>query len=208
MCYWETKYKKGAIWKFEPSDSAILVAKLFHSISVKNILIPGIGYGRNAKPFVDKGISVIGIEISKPAIKLARDNSFTFPIHHGSVLDMPFDNDKYDGIFCYSLLHLFNKQERFQFLSSCYNQLNKNGYMFFVIVSTKDKSFGTGKKINKNRYKIENGLKVFFYDNNSIYKEFKHFGLIEYEEFDEPIKHMPNEQPFKCFIVKCRKYGK
>jgi 2-polyprenyl-3-methyl-5-hydroxy-6-metoxy-1,4-benzoquinol methylase len=208
MGYWETLYKGGTIWKFEPSDSAILVAKLFHTISVKNILIPGIGYGRNAKPFVDKGINVIGIEISKPAIKLARDNSFTFPIHHGSVLDMPFNNDKYDGIFCYSLLHLFNKQERFKLIKSCYNQLTIGGYMFFVIVSTKDKSFETGKKISTKRFKIENGLKVFFYDTTSIEKEFKHFGLIEYKELTEPIKHMPNEQPLKCFIVKCRKYGK
>ena len=34
---------------------------------VKDILIPGVGYGRNAKVFIDNGINVTGIEISKTA---------------------------------------------------------------------------------------------------------------------------------------------
>jgi SAM-dependent methyltransferase len=205
MCYWETLYKGGTIWKFEPSDSAILVAKLFHTNSVKNILIPGIGYGRNAKPFVDKGIDVTGIEISKPAIKLARDNGFTFPIHHGSVLDMPFDNVKYDGIFCYSLLHLFNKQERFQFLSSCYNQLNKNGHMIFVIVSTNAEIYGIGTQLSKNRFEVEKGLNVYFYNSLAIENEFGGFGLTNYYEFEEPIKYEKGLEPLKCYYVRCVK---
>lgn len=39
---------------------------------VKNILIPGIGYGRNAQVFRENGMSVTGIEISQTAIDLAK----------------------------------------------------------------------------------------------------------------------------------------
>ena len=58
-------------------------------------------------------------------------------IHHGSVVSMPFDNEQYNGIFCYSLIHLLNKTERRAFLKSCFNQLKKavsirrNGRLFF-----------------------------------------------------------------------------
>jgi len=146
MNYWETKFENGAIWKFEPADSAILAANYFLEHGIKKILIPGIGYGRNVKPFLEKGIEVTGIEIAKSAIKVAREIGFKFPIFQGSVLDMPYETTKYEGIYCYSLLHLFNKNERFQFLSASYNQLSKNGIMFFVVVSTKAEMFGLGKQ--------------------------------------------------------------
>ena len=64
--FWESKFKnEGAMWKFEPSDSAMLAMELFKSNKFKSILIPGIGYGRNAKLFCENGFNVTGIEISK-----------------------------------------------------------------------------------------------------------------------------------------------
>ena len=72
-------------------------------------MIPGIGYGRNAKVFIDNGINVTGIEISKTAINLARKQRIDINIYHGSVTELPFDNKLYDGIFCYALIHLLNK---------------------------------------------------------------------------------------------------
>jgi len=95
--------------------------EIFKSEGIKNILIPGIGYGRNAKVFFDAGMDITGIEISKSAIVLAGQNGLNFMIHHGSVTAMPFDDKLYDGIFCYALLHLLNKYERRKFLLDCRN---------------------------------------------------------------------------------------
>ncbi len=59
--------------------------------NVKDILVPGIGYGRNAKVFIENSINVTGIEISKTAIDLARENGLEdVSIYHGSVNEMPF----------------------------------------------------------------------------------------------------------------------
>lgn len=49
------------------------------------------------------------------------------------------------------------------------------------------------------------GLNVFFYDETSITQEFQEFGLLSFEEIDEPIKHMENEPPLKLYLVKCKK---
>jgi hypothetical protein len=40
--YWESRFKEeGAMWKFEPSDSAIIALEMFRSDGIDNILIPG-----------------------------------------------------------------------------------------------------------------------------------------------------------------------
>lgn len=56
---------------FEPSQSTVLTSDFFVENNVKNVLIPGIGYGRNAQIFIENGMTVTGIEISQTAIDLA-----------------------------------------------------------------------------------------------------------------------------------------
>lgn len=72
------------------------------------------GYGRNAQPFIEKSIEVTGIEISETAIDLAhrRLPGYIHQIYHGSVTEMPFDQQLYDGIFCYSLILLLDQPSR------------------------------------------------------------------------------------------------
>ncbi|WP_372933431.1 class I SAM-dependent methyltransferase [Mariniphaga sediminis] len=205
--FWESSFTEMQTeWGFKPSDSAILAKDLFLGNKIKNVLIPGIGYGRNAKIFIENGINVTGIEISKTAIDLARNkNGLDIKIHNGSVTEMPFDKNLYDGIFCYALIHLLNMQERKKFIRDCYNKLKPNGYMIFTVVSKKASMFGNGKQLSRDRYEILKGLNVFFYDFESVKKEFNNYGLIESSEINEPIKHMENEPPLKCILVKCKK---
>lgn len=105
--YWESKFRNGgALWSFEPSDSAIIALEIFNKNGFRNILIPGIGYGRNATPFIESGFRVTGIEISESAIEIAKSDKTDCTIYHGSVTAMPFDDMVYDAVFCYALLHL------------------------------------------------------------------------------------------------------
>jgi SAM-dependent methyltransferase len=204
--YWESKFKdEGAMWKFEPSNSATFALNLFKSNHIENILIPGCGYGRNAKLFIDNGIKVTGIEISKTAIDLARKNGIDFRIHNGSVTSMPFDNDLYDGIYCYALIHLLNKIERKAFLKSCYNQLKPGGLMVFVVTSKQLNLYGSGKFLSKDRFEISKGLKVYFYDDQSITNEFGEHGLVQCSDIDEPIKFIAGYDPMKLKLVICKK---
>ncbi len=204
--YWESRYKnEGAMWKSEPADSALFALELFKSLGANNILIPGIGYGRNAKLFLDSGFKVTGIEISESAINLAKAGGLKCNIYHGSVTSMPYNNVQYDAIYCYALIHLLNKTERRIFLKQCYNQLKKGGLMIFLVASKQMSLFGCGKYLSKDRYKITKGLKVFFYDSESVIKEFSDLGLIEFKNTEEPIKFMKGEEPLKMICVICKK---
>lgn len=196
--FWEKTYVENhEMWGFEPSNSAVLTKDFFIRHSVKNILIPGIGYGRNAQIFIDNGIDVTGIEISKTAIEMAlKHYGADMKIYHGSVTDMPFDNNFYDGIFCYALIHLFEKNEREKLIRDCYHQLSKGGYMVFTTITKEASIYATGEFISKDRYEVFDGIKMFFYDRASIHEEFGQSGLFEITEVEEVY-------PF--FLIKCRK---
>lgn len=196
---WESMFMENkTMWGFEPAESAVLAKDFFLENKIKDILIPGIGYGRNAKVFLENEINVTGIEISKTAIDLARENGLNIKIFHGSVTHMPFDNKQYDGIFCYALLHLLNDLEREKFISDCYKQLKTGGYMIFITVSKKASMFGKGKQLGKDYFEISEGMKMFFYDQDSIKQDFSKYGLLELSEIME-------SNMLKFIIVKCQK---
>src|SRR5690606_15465126 len=172
--FWEEAFRnKKDMWGFEPAKSTLLVNDFFIAQNVKNILIPGIGYGRNAQIFRDNGMTVTGIEISKTAIDLAK-KSFgnDLLIHQGSVTEMPFDNNLYDGIYCYALIHFLDKEEREKLIKDCYNQLTERGFMIFATISKEAQLYGQGISIGKNRFELAGGLKMFFYDEQTIREEF------------------------------------
>lgn len=199
--FWESSFiEKQEMWGFEPAKSAVLTKDFFVQHSVQHMLIPGIGYGRNAQIFRDNGIAVTGIEISQTAIEMARKHyGAQMTIYHGSVTDMPFDQDQYDGIFCYALIHLLDSDERAKLIRDCYNQLADDGYMIFTVISKEAHTYGKGKWISKDRYEIFDGVKMFFYDRESIAAEFDQSGLFEITEVNE-------NYPF--FLIKCKKMEK
>lgn len=196
--FWEDNFvEKQEMWGLEPAKSAVLTKDFFVESSVKNILIPGIGYGRNAQVFKENGMTVTGIEISKTAIQLAlKHYGSDLKIYHGSVTDMPFDNSLYDRIFCYALIHLLDSDERKKLIRDSYNQLSEGGFMVFVAITKEAQTYGKGKFISKDRYEIFEGVKMFFYDEESVHEEFDDFGLFEIVELEEN---------FPFFIIKCKK---
>ncbi|RXJ49479.1 class I SAM-dependent methyltransferase [Gelidibacter gilvus] len=196
--FWEEAFKnKQEMWGFEPATSTVLVNDLFIEQHVKNVLIPGIGYGRNAQIFRDNGMTVTGIEISKTAIELAHKHfGNDLHIHHGSVTEMPFDKQLYDGIYCYALIHLLNKKEREKLIQDCFNQLSENGLMVFTTVTKEAQIYGHGTSIDKDRFEIFGGVKMFFYDKDSIQEEFGKAGLFE-------VLKVMDIYPF--YVIKCQK---
>jgi 2-polyprenyl-3-methyl-5-hydroxy-6-metoxy-1,4-benzoquinol methylase len=196
--FWEEAFKeKQEMWGHEAAKSSVLTKDIFVANQVKNVLIPGIGYGRNARPFTDSGMSVTGIEISQTAIHLANEHfGNKLKIYQGSVTDMPFDDKLYDGIFCYALIHLLDENERAKLIADCYNQLTENGYMVFTTITKEAKTFAQGTYISKDRFEMFGGVKMFFYDIETIQKEFGKAGLYQINEVAE-------NYPF--YMIICRK---
>lgn len=205
--FWEAAFiEKQEMWGFEPAASAVAAKDLFLEKGVKNVLIPGIGYGRNARIFHDNGMAVTGIEISRTAIDLANTHfGNDIHIHHGSVTDMPFDSNVYDGIFCFALIHLLDESERKTLIANCFAQLAPGGYMIFVTISKKAPMFQKGTRISRDRYETLPGVRIFFYDADSVRREFGAYGLVDCTEIVEPNNHAKDAPPLKFLMIRCRK---
>ncbi|GKY91370.1 hypothetical protein MPSEU_000109200 [Mayamaea pseudoterrestris] len=220
--FWQAAFDdKQLMWGLEPCESAIYAADYFakrfkndagssssnDETERKKILIPGIGYGRNAKPFLSHNMVVTGIEISKTAIDLARSklgfSEEKLPIYHGSVEDMPFNQETYDGIFVYGLIYLLDATARRKLIQDCYNQLQPDGYMIFTVISKKADFYGQGTPLGEDYFERMPGLKMYFYDANSVEREFGLFGLVEQSEMNEP--HHGNGAFFPFINVVCQR---
>lgn len=196
--FWEEAFKdKKEMWGLEPAKSTVLTKDFFIEQGVRNVLIPGIGYGRNANIFIENRIAVTGIEISQTAIDLAKKHfGDKLSIFHGSVTEMPFEDNTYDGIFCYGLIYLLDEDERAKLIQDCFNQLKENGFMVFTAITKDAQTYGQGTEITKDRFEMFGGVKIFFYDKESIQEEFGNYGLFEVTEVTE-------NYPFH--LIKCQK---
>lgn len=186
--FWESAFdQKQTMWGLEPTASALAARDIFVRAGAKSVLVPGIGYGRNAKPFLERGMSVTGIEISETAIELARTRlGLEIPIVHGSVADMPFDDRRYDGVFCHGLVYLLDAQGRQKLIRDCYRHLEPGGHMVFTVISKKAPMYGQGPRLGEDWYERLPGLPMYFYDAESVKRELGPYGLVELSEIDEP----------------------
>jgi SAM-dependent methyltransferase len=188
--FWEERFnEEGRIWGNAPSRTVAYAAGLFKKAGVHEVLVPGSGYGRNAVAFAQAGFQVTGIEISTTAVALALQNPQGVRYHHGSVLDMPFDDSMYDGVYCFNVLHLFRKNERTAFLARCREQLKKGGVMFFVVFSDIEPSFGTGRLVEENTFESKPGREVHYYSEEDLVSEFRDFEVLETGMVEDPEEH-------------------
>ena len=142
-------------------------------------------------------MKVTGVEISKTAIDLTHKHfGDDLTIYHGSVTEMPFDENLYDGIYCYALLHFLDRKEREKLIQDCLNQLTENGDMVFATVAKEAQIYGQGTRIDKDRFELFGGLKMFFYDRETILTEFSKAGLIEIIEVN---------YVYSFYLIKCKK---
>ena len=201
---WEAVFaEKQTMWGLEPTLSAVFAKDYFVQMGVRDVLIPGVGYGRNAKVFLEHGMTVTGIEISETAISLARSQlGLDIPIHHGSVSNMPFDTRQYDGVFCYGLIYLLDAHGRAKLIRDCWAQLASGGFMIFTVISKDAPMYGQGPRLGDDWYEIHPGMKMYFYDANSVEREFVNYGLVEQSKIDEPLH---NGSTFPFINVVCKK---
>ena len=178
--YWEKRYgNEGKIWGDQPSKSAKIALKYFKSREIKSILVPGAGYGRNTKLFSENGYIVVGIEISSKAIQIARKFDKKSKFIELSVLDLESSGILYEAIYCFNTLHLFLEKQREKFLNNCFRLLKDRGYVFFVVFSEEEKSFGKGRQIEKNTFESKPGRPTHYFTEKDLIAHFKDFTVIE-----------------------------
>lgn len=72
-----------------------------------HVLDAGCGTGRIARYLVDRGLSVVGVDLSPGMLAMARRDHPDLELHEGSLTALPLADGSVDGVvFWYSLIHL------------------------------------------------------------------------------------------------------
>jgi SAM-dependent methyltransferase len=188
--YWDGRFtEEGKIWGDSPSKSAHDALRLFLANNIKSVLVPGSGYGRNTKLFSSSGLDVVGVEISKTAFNMASQFDPRSKFNNGTVLDMSFDNRKYDAIYCFNVLHLFRQPERELFLQQCVRKLKDKGLAYFTVFSNEEESFGQGNETESNTFESKPGRPVHYFTEEDLRQHFHQFEIIKIGTIKDPENH-------------------
>jgi SAM-dependent methyltransferase len=178
--YWENRYRaEGKIWGDSPSRTAEYALETFRKNQVKKVVVPGSGYGRNTRLFSASGFEVTGVEISPLACEMARRFDPLTRVFNKSVLDMSFLPDKYGGIYCFNVLHLFREEDRKRFILECTNRTRKNSLMFFTVFSENEDSYGKGAETENNTFESKPGRPVHYFTDKDLKEHFIGMDIME-----------------------------
>jgi ubiquinone/menaquinone biosynthesis C-methylase UbiE len=94
--------------KIENSPNIELIERFVNAVGHGvRILDAGCAAGRDCRIFKDKGLVPVGIDLTESLIKLAEQKNQDIEFHIGSFLELPFEDESYDGVWSNaSLLHL------------------------------------------------------------------------------------------------------
>jgi cyclopropane fatty-acyl-phospholipid synthase-like methyltransferase len=193
--YWELRFKKeGKIWGERPCGAAVEAARLFAEHRLQNILVPGCGYGRNARYFAQQGFNVGGFDISPWAVEAASKEakSAALPIEYkvGDILNPPSWPKTFDGIFTFNLLHLFGQEHRSSIASWFYKTLGQKGVLVLTSMSLRDPDFGKGEEVGYHTFESKKGRPVFYFDQEDMRHLFQRgFQILRLEEIQEHEDH-------------------
>ena len=130
--YWVT-FLDQIPWEADCPDTNLV--KYLEKISPNDVLDMGCGSGINSNYIHEKGIAVIGVDISTTAIGLAKERYPNVHFDLGDVLSLKIEK-KFDLVFDKGCFHVFNnKEEREMFAKSVRNLLSEDGVWLSIIGS-------------------------------------------------------------------------
>lgn len=98
------------------------------------VLDVGCGAGRDAQPLKQKGLDVVGLDLSVGLLKVARREFPGIDFVEGNMLALPFDDAQFDGIWSNaSLLHLETIDDVKLALSEMHRTLKANGILYVLV---------------------------------------------------------------------------
>lgn len=110
-------------------DAKYLYEFVFRSRG-KTILDMGCGTGINAYYLVKKGFDIIGIDISKNMLGVARKFYPSIRFEEQDILHTSFDGESFDGIVLAYVINHFNQEGLEQLKNEINRILKKNGVLF------------------------------------------------------------------------------
>lgn len=126
-------------------------------IEGKEALDLGIGQGQNAIFLSNSGYQVTGIDFSKKALEIARENCPNLNLVQDDIRNFNIGKDKYDLILSSNVLHFLNKDDSYEIIENIKSNLKTNGLVYISVFSIDDPSLDF-RKNNPDFCELENNV--------------------------------------------------
>ncbi|MBZ7964840.1 class I SAM-dependent methyltransferase [Campylobacter sp. 2457A] len=178
--------------RYPSSDLVAFVLKNFKKND--QILDLGCGGGRHVKFLAENDFNAYGVDYSANGIKATQELLDLYKLKAelkiASVDDIPYEDEKFDGVICYGVLYYNSKEVIEKAAKEIYRVLKKDGIAYMVVRNTNDYRYLNNEKISKYEVFIdekdalksaskENGMKMYFFDKDEVRRIFCDFGQIE-----------------------------
>jgi len=130
----------------EPSEHINDFLNLVHKNG--DILDVGCGIGVDTNYIQSNGFKVIGVDLSKNMLKLAKRKFPEIDFRIEDMRKLQFESNSFDGIFvAYSLIHI-SKKEVFNVVKQLYHFLKSDGIIYFAVQEGKSEELFIKEPLN------------------------------------------------------------
>jgi len=189
----EKAYEKPgiAIWTSKEPPKELIELVESGKIKPCKVIDIGCGEGFYSIYLAKKGFEVLGIDISKKAIKYAKENAEQAGVNVRfiamDIFDLPNLNEKFDFILEWAIMHHIKFEKRKEYVKIINNVLNKGGKYFSTCFNVQSTMFGeasTRTRIIPENARALLGEEVYFSSLEELKELFNlYFKIIESKLF-------------------------
>jgi SAM-dependent methyltransferase len=202
---WDSKYLSSRrIWGQKPSELAVASSRYLVSNGLNaeklSIIDIGCGYGRDSISFSQtRKCSVLGIDISEKAIKLALDSRPKTDEEDLQFQCRDFKDLKdrlFDIVFASNLYHLLRPDDRHEFRSLVRRTLKLDGLLFLLTLSVNDpEHYGKGTAVPDDAHSFQDQLYFHLSTRKELAADFAFLDireLYEHEYYEDQASGTPH----------------
>jgi ubiquinone/menaquinone biosynthesis C-methylase UbiE len=165
------------------------------------VLDLGCGAGRHCVFLAKKGFNVVGIDLSKHALKMAKELVKKEKIGNadfvcGAMTHIPFTSDSFDAVISISVIHHAVKSEITNAIKEVHRVLRKKGLFLANLTSVENHRFGKGEKVEEGTFRIKEEFEEhmfkelhYFFTKEEVTKLLSDFTNMEIETIDQHHKY-------------------
>lgn len=115
------------------------------------VLDAGCAAGRDCRLLRDRGLIPVGIDLSRPLVEIARKRNPDIEFRQGNILNLPFEDEFFDGVWAHaSLVHFETTEDVVKALKEFNRVLKPNGiiHVFVKQQSGKEKTSVISDKLS------------------------------------------------------------
>jgi cyclopropane fatty-acyl-phospholipid synthase-like methyltransferase len=188
---WEKLHQQSRFRPKYPAESIVqFVFRNFKRDGSSKVLDLGCGAGRHVYFMANENIDTYGVDVSRDGVaythELLEKNGLHASLKVGSVDDIPYENEYFDGVICYGVLYYCKIEQIKKAVKEIHRVLKTGGLLYLVVRDINDYRYGQGKEIENNTFLIsedddkksafsENGMMMHFFTEAEIKDLFNTF---------------------------------